>query len=190
MKPSSVTLTVAAPILAALSMAATAPVASAQSADAPATASAQLHAEDHAAIHAVIQAFQEALKAKDKAALQNLFYNQEVIWRASLHPGSRQVVERMTGQAEPVVRNEGAFHLLDDPAWAGVAVEERFYNPRIVTDGQIATVTFQYDFRENGAISNWGDESWQMVRTPDGWKILTLLFSAHIQAINPAPDQR
>lgn len=181
------TLAAAGALLATLSLA---PMASAQATDAPATAGAEAHAEDHAAIHAVIHAFEEALKAKDKAAMQHLFYDDEVIWRSTLHPASHQAYETATGQTRPIVRNQGAYEMLDNPGLAAVAFEERFYNPRIFTDGQIASVYFQYDFRFNGAIQNWGDESWQMVKTPEGWKILALLFSANIQALFPAPEVR
>jgi hypothetical protein len=53
----------------------------------------------------------------------------------------------MTGEPAQIVEDEGAYELLDDPRLAEIAIEERFYDPVIRTDGQIATVTFDYDFR-------------------------------------------
>jgi hypothetical protein len=51
-------------------------------------------------------------------------------------------------------------------------------------------VTFDYDFTADGQIQNWGQESWQMVKTAAGWRILHLLFSYRIQAVEPAPAVR
>ncbi len=96
---------------------------------------------------------------------------------------------RMTGEPAQIVEDEGAYELLDDPRLAEIAIEERFYDPVIRTDGQIATVTFDYDFRAQGQIQNWGQESWQMVKTEAGWKILHLLFSVNLQLITPAPSR-
>ncbi len=144
---------------------------------------------DEAAIHDVIDRFKAALVAKDKPGMANLFHEGNVVWLSSGHPSSRDAMARMTGEPAQIVEDEGAYELLDDPRLAEIAIEERFYDPVIRTDGQIATVTFDYDFRAQGQIQNWGQESWQMVKTEAGWKILHLLFSVNLQLITPAPSR-
>jgi len=147
-------------------------------------------AEDRAEIEALIARFQQAIASKDKPGMAALFYDQTVVWRASGHPASREALARMTGEPAEVVQNEGAYDFLDDPQLQAISIEERFYNPVIRSDGQIATVTFDYDFRAQGQIQNWGSESWHLVKTPEGWRILHLLFSVNLQTIVPAPETR
>ena len=35
-----------------------------------------------------------------------------------------------------------------------------------------------FDFLEDGKVTNRGSETWQMVRAADGWKIAAMLYSA------------
>lgn len=155
----------------------------------PPAAAVSIAAED-AAIRTVIEQFKAAIVAKDSAALKSLFYDGKVVWLSSGHPSSRRLVQTMTGQAVPVVEQRGAFEMLDDPRLKSIALEERFYNSVIRTDGQIATVTFDYDFRAQGQVANWGAESWQMVKTDAGWRILSLLFSFTLVQDAPPPANR
>jgi hypothetical protein len=166
------------------------PIAPPASPPIPSAAQDRVSAEDRAEIEALIERFKQAIVTKDKPGMAALFYNETVVWRASGHPASREALSRMTGEPAQVVQNEGAYDFLDDPQLAAISIEERFYNPVIRSDGQIATVTFDYDFRAQGQIQNWGTESWQLVKTPDGWRILHLLFSVNLQMIAPAPEVR
>jgi hypothetical protein len=61
---------------------------------------------------------------------------------------------------------------------------ETFENVRIDTDGEMAQVLFDYSFMVGDYRNNWGKESWQMVRTEDGWKIAAVIWSAEE---NPEP---
>ena len=55
--------------------------------------------------------------------------------------------------------------------------EETFSDIRIDTDGEIASVTFDYTFLANGKKTNWGREAWQLIRTEDGWKIFSVIYT-------------
>lgn len=147
-------------------------------------------ATDEAAIRDVMARFRQALADKSRPGLEALFYDGVVVWRTSGHPASRAAVQQMTGQTLSAVEEQGAYQLLAGSDLAPFTIEERFYNPQIRTDGQIATVTFDYDFTADGQLQNWGQESWQMVKTTAGWRILHLLFSYRIQAVEPAPAVR
>jgi glycyl-tRNA synthetase (class II) len=48
---------------------------------------------------------------------------------------------------------------------------------RVDTNGAVASVWFDFDFLDDGKVTNRGSESWQMVRAEDGWKISSMLFS-------------
>jgi len=56
---------------------------------------------------------------------------------------------------------------------------EEFSNVKIDTDGDVASVSFDYRFLANGATTNWGREMWQLVRTERGWKIFSVVYSIH-----------
>jgi GH15 family glucan-1,4-alpha-glucosidase len=55
--------------------------------------------------------------------------------------------------------------------------EETFRNLRIDTDGDIATVWFDYSFHAGGRETNHGREAWQLVNTDDSWKIISVIYS-------------
>jgi hypothetical protein len=55
--------------------------------------------------------------------------------------------------------------------------EETFSNISVETDGEIAPVSFDYAFLASGKKTNWGKEMWQLVRTENGWKIFSVIFT-------------
>ena len=57
--------------------------------------------------------------------------------------------------------------------------EEVFSGVRIDTDGDIASVAFDYRFLSDGRQTNWGREMWQLVRTEEGWKIISVVWTIH-----------
>jgi hypothetical protein len=67
---------------------------------------------------------------------------------------------------------------------AKAKVDETISNVRIDSDGDIGQVWFDYTFVNGSYKENWGKESWQMVRTADGWKIAGVVWS---QELNPTP---
>jgi hypothetical protein len=152
---------------------------------APAEAAA---AEAKDAISLVRTAFGQALKNKSLPAMKALFYEGRIEWRSTGHPASRREMERLQGSPEPVVAEHGAHELLENPVLREVHLEETFGPAVIDTDGQMAVMSFNYDFRTNGAVENWGRESWQMVKTDAGWKILSLLYSYHLPEILARPS--
>ena len=58
-----------------------------------------------------------------------------------------------------------------------VPIEEKFFNVKVHTNGSIASVYFDFDFIENGTITNRGSEAWHLVNTDDGWKISSMVYS-------------
>lgn len=66
-------------------------------------------------------------------------------------------------------------------------MEEVFLNPEIVTDGRIGSISFDYAFKSAGIITNWGKENWQLIKSGSNWLILNLVYSVHLQEVNPAP---
>lgn len=144
--------------------------------------------DDHAAIETVRAQFDAAIRNQDLPALQALFLDRKVNWLSTGHPASRAFVAKQTGEPEKVVMAQGADKLIGRPEYRSLRLEERFGPMTVVSDGQLATATFNYDFRANGQIQNWGKESWQLARTEQGWKIVNLMFSFNFQPIAPEPE--
>lgn len=58
-------------------------------------------------------------------------------------------------------------------------IEEKFFNVKINTNGSIASVYFDFIFINNNKVANRGSESWQLVKTIDGWRISSMIYSAN-----------
>jgi hypothetical protein len=56
-------------------------------------------------------------------------------------------------------------------------IEEVFRDVVIDTDGEIASVNFDYSMLLNGEEQHWGREMWHLVRTDDGWRIISVIWS-------------
>lgn len=150
----------------------------------PAATQAQ---SDSAEIGDVIKRFDAAIRAQDLEALKSVFHENTISWRATGHPSSRAWVEKVTKAPVAALEDQGAHQIIGAPEVKGSALAERFGPPVIVSDGQLATVTFRYAFTENGKVSNWGSESWQMIKGDSGWRIVNLLFSYNLQNVAPMP---
>ncbi len=54
---------------------------------------------------------------------------------------------------------------------------ERMWDAEVRIDGPMATVWTPYDFHLNGAFSHCGIDAFQLVRTPEGWKISMVMWT-------------
>ncbi|WP_193615735.1 nuclear transport factor 2 family protein [Massilia sp. YMA4] len=134
------------------------------------TARAQDNPQAVAEINAVVQAFQAAIVARDQAGLEALFLPADNSWLVVAS-------EARWVEGRPRVR---ASNYRDFARFVGTTkakVEERFYNVRIFSNGSIGTVYFDFDFVENDKVTNKGSESWHLVKTEQGWKISSMVFS-------------
>jgi len=144
--------------------------------------SAPLHAADSgpqadvAAIRQVVQQFQAAIVAHDGKAIGSLFLQDHDSWLSVFDAPTLAKARQRHPDIKKVVRStrqKFAEFVQASPN----AIEERFYNVRIDTNGAVGSVYFDFDFLEDGKVTNRGAETWQMVRTEDGWKISSMLYS-------------
>lgn len=154
----------------------------------PAPTAAMIATEEKAVL-SVLDAFKAAIKGKNITELRALFYKGDIRWFGSGHNASRHLSESLSGKQVEAVEPIGAYQAIQDTRFKDLSFEERTYGPQVKTDGQVATLTFDYDFRVNGVVQNWGTETWQLIRAPEGWRILQLLYSYHLQLVTPSPER-
>ena len=127
---------------------------------APSTAAASGPPED---VLAVLRDMARAMEARDTAALRNLF-----------EPGARLVGLRPRdgGVAVQSLSIDQFVTFVGSDArerWV-----ERFWNPEVRVEGTLATVWAPYDFHFASRFSHCGVDAFQLLRTADGWRIVSL----------------
>lgn len=153
----------------------------------PQPALAENPAESRQKIEAVVKAFGKALAEKDKEGFLRLFLREDITWVGVYTDGSvARYRAGLKDPKEPTPKTSGGTPrmFIESMARKPEARTETFENVRIDTDGEMAQVLFDYSFMVGDYRSSWGKESWQMVRTENGWKIAAVVWSAEE---NPEP---
>jgi hypothetical protein len=133
---------------------------------------------DVAAIRQLVQQFQTAIVAHDGKTLGSLFVQEGGSWWSVLDEPTYAAAKARDPAArrlQPSTWREFA----DFVTHSAKPIEERFYDVRIDSNGTVASVWFDFDFLAAGKVTNRGSETWQLVRTDDGWKIVAMLYSVH-----------
>jgi hypothetical protein len=143
---------------------------------------------DTQAIRQVVETFRLALLNKDKPRYMGLFFSSQaegVGWQAVVDDAKLALIRKDRPQAikaRPIPANN-FIALIDAVVASPVVEEERITKLRITTDGEIASAWFNYAYLSGGQVSNWGQEHWQLVRTEQGWKIFSVVYTIR----DPAP---
>lgn len=135
-----------------------------------------------AEIMQVVEDFALALIEKDEQKFVELFYHKSVPWIGIT--GLNR-----TGNL-PSNNGEQLGNHLSFIGWVvrtPQKIEEKFWDINIQTDGDVASVHFKYSFHKDDYKSNWGDESWHLVNTSQGWKISSVIYSI---TDNPVPNKK
>lgn len=149
-----------------------APLAHAATSSAPGAAAARTD------INQLVETFKAAIIAKDGAKLDTLFVPENSSWfsaldQASLDTTRTKKPDAKRYRAEPETY-KGFTRFVGTTTHS---IEEKFDNVRIDTDGIVGSVYFDYVFLLDGKATNHGNETWQVIRTDDGWKISAMLYS-------------
>ncbi|NOK12278.1 nuclear transport factor 2 family protein [Corallococcus exercitus] len=130
-------------------------------------------------IEAVVEQFRTAILHKDKERFLKLFLHDSPIWQ-SVHADESLARVRQKVPDATKVRVAPKDNHLDFIDWIVSGKEQReekFSHVRIDTDGDIASVTFDYSFHVDGRMTNSGREAWHLVNTGGGWKIVSVIWS-------------
>lgn len=133
---------------------------------------------DIQAIEQVTLDFRTALKARDAKLLSTLLLNDKILFVSPRSPASVRKQRETNVHADGI--SSGAQDFMRFVAGSKVPIEERFFNIKVLQDGHLAWVTFDFDFLEDGKVENHGVEVWQMIKDAAGaWKILSVVWSSH-----------
>ncbi len=139
--------------------------------------------KDVAAIREVVEAFRTSIVKKDKKTFVKLFVSdkpEHVTWQLVDDDARVARLKKIVPEARRVVRwPENNYLSMIDRTVApdSGSIEEVFRNLAIDTDGEIASVNFDYAFMFDGKEEHWGREMWHLVRTDEGWKIISVIWS-------------
>lgn len=142
---------------------------------------------DKREIQKVLNTFMECLVKKDSIKFYNLFHEDPIVWVGVTRQRSyRSELEKNKSEKDYFSATYKEFYR----AFFNKEIEEKFYNIQILQDGYIATVIFDYSFWNKGEKTNWGKESWGLIRTNGKWKITSVIFSIEYESINPEPKRQ
>lgn len=166
----------------ALLLAACLPLAGCQTTPKAAATASPPHAADVAAIGQVVEAFRTSLLRKDKATYMGLFFSdkpEDIGWQFVSEDTRLEHIRKAKPDAIKArqIPGNNFVSLIDEAVATREPREETFDDIRIDTDGEIASVSFDYTFLANGQKTNWGREMWQLVRTERGWKIFSVVYT-------------
>lgn len=143
---------------------------------------------DKAQIERVIESFRAAIGSRDEAAFLRLFLKEDITWTGVTTDAS---IERLyANRPDPQMKRPFKFSHSSPRRYISAIlkdkekIDETISNVRIDSDGDVGQVWFDYSFISGDYKENWGKESWQMVRTTEGWKIAGVVWS---QELNPTP---
>ncbi len=122
---------------------------------------------------ATVQALFDAMKAHNATAA-----------RAFALPEATMVSMRNDGKAPALTPYDKFVDRIgsNTDAWL-----ERMWNPKVLEHGAIAVVWADYDFYLNGKFHHCGIDSVSLVKTPDGWKISSIAYTAETTGCIPSP---
>jgi ketosteroid isomerase-like protein len=157
------------------------PMAAVAQAPIPSTAqteTANEHNAQVAAIEQVMKQYHEAVVTHNGAALSGLFLPDANIWLNVLTDSAYDRAKAKTPTAQKVrVGNYRDFAKIVSTTTKSLDPEHS--NLVIHTNGTIAAVYFDFVFKTDGIANNTGSETWQLVKTVDGWRIAAICYSSN-----------
>ncbi|MFV1845190.1 nuclear transport factor 2 family protein [Stenotrophomonas maltophilia] len=143
---------------------------------------AQSAAADIKAIEQVVESFRTSLINKDKPTYMGLFFSdkaEDIGWQYVSEDARLQDIRKAKRDAIKArkIPANNFIALIDGVVASPKPREEKFSNTKIETDGDVASVSFDYSFHDDGVKTNWGKEMWQLIRTEQGWKIFSVVYS-------------
>ena len=130
----------------------------------------------HIAVLAAVDGLFGAMARRDTAAA-----------RALLLPSATLTAVPAGGDAPGVPRHQSGRAFVAGLAVGTEKLLERMWAPIVLVDGPVAHVWARYDFHVGGAFSHCGTDSFALVRTGDGWRLSSLVYTVQRAGCAPSP---
>lgn len=130
---------------------------------APVTARAQHAAEDEAAVMEVVERLFDGMRARDGEMVAGVF-----------HAEARLISTGAADDGSPTVRVSPMDGFVSAVGQGGEPWNEPLFDTEVRIDGNLAHVWTFYHFFAGDRFSHCGYDSIQLVRTGDGWRIISL----------------
>jgi hypothetical protein len=136
--------------------------------------SAQQHGPEHAAHHGPLTAEQQEVLAVVERLFQGMRTKDSAMMRSTLAPQARLVgLANRNGQVQLVTPSIDRW--LAGAAASTDTWDERLVEPEVRVDDTIASVWVGYTFHVGTRFSHCGYDAFQLVKMPDGWKIVHIM---------------
>ena len=136
---------------------------------------------DTRSVESVVEAFRASIVDRDKTRFMQLFLDDRTVWQYVIGDANLKKMREKKPEAAKVKieakNNPRSF--IDEIVADKAKSEEQFRDVKIQSDGDIASVYFDYSFLADGKETNRGKEAWQLVHTDDGWKIVSVIWSVN-----------
>jgi hypothetical protein len=135
-----------------------------------------------AAIERLMAEYHQAVASHDGARLSSLCVGKGSAWFNVLSDAAYKRA-RAKNPAASKIRLWSFQQFAKVVSTSRATLDPQHADVRILTDGTIAAVYFNYVFRVNGKAENRGSETWQLVKARDGWKIAAITYSSNPSAL-------
>jgi ketosteroid isomerase-like protein len=134
--------------------------------------------QDMADIRQVMDAFHHAVATHDGHGVSALFLDHGSTWVTVLSDKAFAAAKAKNPSMQKVrVSNFQDFATFVSSTKS--ALDPHHTDIKIASDGAVASVYFHFDFMIDGKVENRGDETWQLVKTVDGWRIVAITYSSN-----------
>jgi hypothetical protein len=132
---------------------------------------------DVADIQRVMEAFHHAVATHDGKGVSELFLDHGSTWVTVLTDKAFTAARAKSASTQKVhVSSYQDFAAFVSSTTSDL--DPHHADVRITSDGAVASVYFHFAFVINGKVENRGDETWQLVKTVDGWRIVAITYSS------------
>ena len=124
---------------------------------------------------AVVQQLFDGMRARDTSKM-----------RATLHPDARLFTTGVKDSVPTVTIASITTWLSGVPtARPGLLLDERLHNPVVKVDGGLASVWAEYTFYLGDQLSHCGVDTFHLVKTVAGWRIIDLADTRRREGCSP-----
>jgi hypothetical protein len=141
----------------------------------PGMSMAQSPGSDRDQVVAAVQGFFDSMAKRDPALAERV-----MLPEARIHAFAER-------DGKPTMRVSVAQDYIKSLSTGKGELLERMWEPEVRIRGPIATVWTTYDFHRNGTFTHCGIDAFDLVKTPDGWKIAGVMYTVEPTGCAPSP---